>query len=137
MNTFKTETDARLAAKAYIPTLVITYIIMAGIAAFGLAVTLAFFIMLEAVVLLVMLIVGLSTISANTHYTFEFKDNELHITGKKSFVVYDIPASDFVFTQTKAEKACGCGRLSFKSNSLRFYGIKNIKAMKNYVSSNF
>ncbi|MBE6654585.1 MAG: hypothetical protein E7608_03925 [Ruminococcaceae bacterium] len=137
MATFKTETDPRLAAKAYIPTLVITYIIMAALAAFALKVTLGLFIMLECVIAFVMLIVGLSTISANTHYTFEFKGDELHINGKKSFVVYDIPASDFIFTQTKAEKARGCGSLKFKSNGLHFYGIKNIKAMKKYVSMNF
>ena len=137
MATFKTETDPRLAAKAYTPTLVVTYIIMAALAAFALKVTVGLFIMLEAVILFVMLVVGLSTISANTRYTFEFKGDELHVTSKKSFVIYDIPASDFIFTQTKAEKARGCGSLRFKSNALRFYGIKNIKAMKKYVMANF
>lgn len=83
MATFKTETDPRLAAKAYTPTLVVTYIIMASLAAFALKVTLGLFIMLECVIAFVMLIVGLSTISANTHYTFEFKGDELHINGKK------------------------------------------------------
>ena len=64
----------------------------------------------------------------------------IHITDKttgESFWVYDIPASDFIFTQTKKEKKINVCGMAIKQTVFIFPCLKYADELKKYVSENF
>ncbi|MBQ7761296.1 MAG: hypothetical protein IJ400_04495 [Clostridia bacterium] len=140
MNTFETKTNPKFAIKIYGLTMLITYLALALLGLLLLSVNIKFFILAEALILVCMGISALISIKNNSKFTFVFEGNVLHINGVKpaqEWVVYDIPASDFIITQSKGERECDCCTVKIKDTAFKFYGVESYAQLKNYIESNF
>ena len=140
MNTFQTETDPRFARRIYGLSVGLGILAFMIAAPFIVSFQLGACIFLEGLILLCGGITLLITLKNAGTFTLTFEGDELHIEGARpnqSFLVYEIPKSDFIFKQSKAEQAANCGSIRFKSNTLHLYGVKNFDALKKYVEENY
>ena len=140
MNTFKTETDEQYVHKATIKPAIITWLVMSGLCCFGFLISWITVMYLEIIVIAVM-IISYKSVTNNPHdYELYFEDATLFITDrarKSEYVVYDVPASDFVITQTKAETALDYCSFTVKHTVFAFGGVKNCTQLRQYIADNF
>ena len=140
MNTFQTETDPRFARRIYGLSVGLGILAFMIAAPFVVSFQLGACIFLEALILLCGGITLLITLKNAGTFTLTFEGDELHIVGPRpqhDFVVYEIPKSDFIFKQSKKERAENCGSIRFRSNGLHLYGVKNFDALQKYVDENY
>lgn len=139
MNTFKTETDEQYVHKATIKPAVITWLVMSALCCFGFLISWVTVVYLEIIVIAVMIISYKSTTTPHD-YELYFEDATLFITDrarKSEYVVYDVPASDFVITQTKAEIPLDYCSFTVKHTIFAFGGVKNCTQLRQYITDNF
>ena len=140
MNAFKTETDEEYVHKATIKPVLITWLVMSALCCFGFLISWITVMYLEIIVIAV-IIISYKSVSSNPHdYELNFEDDTLFITDrarKSEHVVYDVPANDFVITQTKAEKALDYCSFTVKHTVFAFGGVKNCTQLRQYITDNF
>ncbi len=89
----------------------------------------------------VILLALISQAKVNNVYTLRFEGANLYLDGKTKnahYHIYDIPASDFVLTQSKKDKANNSCSLRIKKTV--FYNLKyveNYTELKAYIEANF
>ena len=140
MNTFQTQTNSKFAFKIYGLTMLITYLILALCSCYFLTISIGTFIMIEAFILLGIGFSSIITLKNNSKFTFYFEGNILYINGVKPtqvWKIYEIPATDFIITQSKSEKACDCCTVKIKNTIFKFYGVENYTQLKSYIENNF
>ena len=73
-------------------------------------------------------------------FRLHFENDLLYIKDRKTgdtYEVYDIPASDFIITQTKKEKKLDYCSLAIKHTVFICGGVKNCSALKEYISLHY
>lgn len=89
----------------------------------------------------VILLVLITQAKVNNIYTLHFEGSNLYLDGKQKhahYHIYDIPASDFVLTQSKKDKCSDCCSLRIKKTV--FYNLKyveNYTELRTYIEANF
>ena len=139
-NTFFTETDLSCAKWQSCKSVLVIYLVLAVVASVGVLISLQTFLYFEAFAFIIAVFTFFIN-QKNIHdYRLRFENDMIHITDKttgESFWVYDIPASDFIFTQTKKEKKINVCGMAIKQTVFIFPCLKYADELKKYVSENF
>ncbi len=144
MNTFTTQTNEKKNARFNLITaVVITTVPWAAVAIYSLLQTTPSWDLLgiASACYVLVLVVLASQIKINNIYTLRFEGNVLYLDGKTKnahYQVYDIPASDFVLKQSKADVAQNSCSMRIKHTV--FYNLKyveNYSELKKYIEDNF
>lgn len=139
-NTFITETDEKYVSRESGKAAIIVFMAFSLFACFGFLIAWQTFIFFEGIVLLSCTVALFSMKRSNHNYELYFENDHLCITNRatgETFEVYDIPASDFIITQTKKEKTVNYCSLTIKKTVFAFGGIKNCLELKKYISENY
>lgn len=89
---------------------------------------------------------GLTTINLliqariNNIFTLRFEGDVLYLDGKTPkahYKVYDIPASDIVLTQSKADKVANRCSLRIKNTIFNLKYVENYSELKKYIEANY
>ena len=121
-----------------VKTVAITYLAMAAIASLALIVSVAFFIFIEAI--LVMCCGMMLFITARVKWVLYFEDTSLYLTNmgnQRSFYLDGLKKSDFVFTQSNSQKEKNCANLKIVGSSAVIYDVQNYEELKAYLDNNF
>ncbi len=99
-------------------------------------------VMAFAVAIAVFIYVFMHTVSKGNYViTFTFEGAELHIDGSTRnsahYVVYDVPASDFVLTQSPKEKELNRCTMAVKGTMFKYKNVENYTELKAYIEENF
>ncbi len=139
-NTFSTTTDPVYVRLQSNKSLAIVFFVFSLIACLGSLVAWQTFIFFELIVI-ISCVVSLFRNSKKGHYwKLSFENDMLTITNlttNESYWVSDIPASDFVITQSKSEKHYDYCSLMIKNTVFAFGGIKNCQQLKTYIEENY
>lgn len=139
-NTFITETDEKYVKLQSIKGLIISFLIFSLLACLGFLIAWQTFVFFEIIVLIACAATCLQNKRNDNLWRLEFENDVLTITNLKtnnSFYVYDIPASDFVITQTKNEIPLDYCSLIIKNTIFGFGGIKDCQQLKAYIKENY
>lgn len=82
----------------------------------------------------------LTAIKKEHYWKLEFEDDALTIVNLKTneyYSVFDIPASDFVITQSGNETNLDYCTLMIKHTVFAFGGVKNCTQLKAYIQENY
>ena len=140
MNTFVTETDEKYMMeqkKRMIPYL---FVVMMSLASLGIFIGVQTFLFFELGAIIVCFITMYSLDNDPHNYCLSFEDDKLYIKNRatrKDFVVYAIPASDFIINQTKKEREIDYCSLAIKNTIFSFGGVKNCSGLKQYIADNY
>ncbi len=139
MNTFKTKS-------AILPVILPTLIICAVLGIAGAVWAVIQSPPLYALAVCIVLLLGgtawftASTVSKQNVRVLTFKEGKLYLTnisGTKQFTVYDVPASDFIITQSEGQKKNDTCNLKIKNTVFKLYSVENCTEMKKYIEENF
>ena len=125
-------------ASRNVKTIVISCIVMAVLACLGLKISFMMFIYLEAMVLLcciIMVIMG-----SKTKWNMIFSGTSLTITNmatNKQYYLRNLKHSDFIFKQSKTQKAKNCAHLKIIGSSAVFNDVQHFAELKAYIDQNF
>lgn len=73
------------------------------------------------------------------NFRFRFEGSTLHIENKAlgdSFVLRDLPASDFDMRQSRKEKELDYCTLLIANSSMAFGGVKNCSGLRRHIEEN-
>lgn len=104
----------------------------------ALKVTTAFFLLLE--VILAVTFLFLVFITSRAYWVLRFEDAHLYLTdcgSHQTYHVYDVPASDFVFRQSKSQKAKNRCDLKIRNTVFAIYDAEQYEEMTRYIAENF
>ena len=129
-HSFTTETDEKYIKRQAYKALAVTFAVLSLIACLGLLVAWQTFVYLEAMMVICCAFTMILKSRSKHHFILEFEGAILYITNcatNDTYRVYDVPASDFLITQSGKElirSQCGsfCGKVN-KSAAVRS-GIK-------------
>ncbi len=79
-------------------------------------------------------------VKTNNVFTLRFEDDILYLEGRTKtahYRVYDIPASDFVLTQSKSDKAENMCSMKIKNTVFNLKYVENYTELKKYIEENF
>lgn len=85
-------------------------------------------------------IVLLTQVRINNVFTLRFEGNVLYLDGKTKkthYQVCDIPASDVVLTQSKADKAANRCSFRIKNTIFNLKYVENYSELKKYIEANY
>ncbi|MBQ2675893.1 MAG: hypothetical protein IJF54_00635 [Clostridia bacterium] len=139
-NCFITETDERYVKHQFYKSTVIAFVIFSLLACFGFLVAWQTFVFFEVIVLISCIVTIFSKKREGHNYELHFENDWLLITNCvtfDSYEVYDVPASDFVITQSNKEKESDYCSLLIKNTVFAFGGVKKCNKLKEYISNNF
>ena len=141
MNTFTTKLHPAFWWKEVLITDAITFIVLTLLNLLSLSQPegATMFVIFEISILLVVLLTTIG-LFPKAKTVFRFEGNRLYIDGltaRQHYVVYDIPATDFILTQSTAEKAKNCGTMKIKNTIFRYSGVMNFAEMTAYIKQNF
>lgn len=94
------------------------------------------FLIFEGMILFAIFLAVIMSLS-QTKTVLRYEGNKLYIDGVKRYVVYDIPASDFLLSQTDAERKKDIGTMKIQNTIFSFKGIRNFSKMAEYINENF
>ena len=138
-NTFFTETDLAHANWQACKAMLVIYLVLAVLASVGLLIAWKTFLYFEAFAFIIA-VVSFFVNKKNMHeYRLRFENDMLNITDKttgESFWVYDIPASDFIITQSAKEKKLNICGVAIKETVFILPCIKHCTELKKYISEN-
>ncbi len=143
MNTFITQTNEKLTKKANLTV----FAIIVGLGFVGSAV----YSLLQdpidwqlfgifAACFAILGVALFSQANVNNIYTLRFEGSTLYLDGKQKqmhYRVYDIPASDIVLTQSKADKAENRCSMKIKNTVFHLKYVENYSELKAYIEANF
>ncbi|MBE6673960.1 MAG: hypothetical protein E7596_02515 [Ruminococcaceae bacterium] len=121
-----------------IKAVLITCIVLAIVACFGLTISIGAFILFEAIILICCAVM-LFTVS-KVKWALYFEDNILTITNlanNNQYYFDDLKRSDFIFTQNKSQKERNRGHLKIVASSAVFNDVQSFEEMKAYIDRNF
>ena len=104
--TFETENDPDYVRKLNRRAELIAFAFFALLAGLGLLITWQAFVFFELIIVIACIGAHVHTARQSCHYELRFEGDQLQITDvdkAKSYVVYDVPQSDFVINQGKSE----------------------------------
>lgn len=139
-NSFVTETDAKYAELQTNKALVIVFLIFSLVACLGFLVAWQTFAFFEGIVLISCFITFFSKKRSGNYWRLEFVNDNLTVTNLKSgksFHVDNVPATDFVITQTKSEIPLDYCSLMIKNTVFVFGTVKNCTQLKEYIDANY
>jgi len=141
INTFVTETDSKFVKHQMYKVYPKVYLGFTLVACLAFLVGWELFAFFEIVILITMFITLFQTSKNEQKWKLEFENDFLVVTNLVTgmeYEVYDIPASDFVFSkQTKAEKELDYCGLAIKNTVFTFGGVKNCSQLKEYIRENY
>ena len=132
---FITRTDADFSRKVTIRSASKIFLILTAAACLGLFAGIALFGFLE-LILLFSCVYAVKKNDLNHEWKLTFEGNFLtvcNLSTYDTYEIYDIPASDFVITQSKKEKELDYCEMMVKNTIFKFYGIKNYSQMKTHI----
>ena len=139
-NTFFTETDIAYAKWQACKSMPVIYLVLAALASVGLLIAWRTFLYFEAFAFIIAVLSFFVNRKNTNEYRLRFENDMLHITDKttgESFWVYDIPASDFIITQSAKEKKLNICGVAIKETVFILPGVKHCNELKKYISENF
>ncbi len=139
-NAFTTETDPKHVRLQSNKSLVIVFFVFSLIACLGFLVAWQTFVFFELIVIISCFVTLFLNNKKGHHWKLEFENDMLTITNLKtsqSYWVADIPASDFVITQSQSEMHLDYCSLMIKNTVFSFGGIKNCQQLKTYIKENY
>ena len=139
-DTFVTETDEKYEKLQSRKGIIIAFVVFSLVACLGFFVAWQTFVFFEVIVLISCLAVLLQKRKNGHSWKLEFENDVLTITNinsGESFCVYDIPASDFVITQTKKEIPLDYCSLVIKNTVFAFGGIRDCEQLKIYIEEHY
>ena len=121
-----------------VKTIIITFIVMGVLACLGLMISFTTFIFLEAMLLIICIMMLL--IVSKVKWDMAFSGTCLTITNmatNQQYYLHDLKRSDFVFSQSKAQKAKNCAHLKIVGSSAVFNDVQHFAELKAYIDQNF
>jgi len=139
MNRFSTGLDFSYHAKRIFITDGLLFLILTGLNLFSFTRPeggTTMFLFFEGMILFAIFLAVIMPLS-QTKTVLRFEGNKLFIDGVKHYVVFDVPASDFLLSQTEAGKKKDIGSMKIKNTIFSFKGIQNFSKMREYITENF
>lgn len=139
-NFFVTETDEKYVSRQIYTTTAVIFVILSLLSCFGFFIAWQTFAFFEAISLMVCFVTIYNSKNNKHHWRLQFENDTLKITNlntRESFNVWDIPASDFIITQTKKEIKDDYCSLAIKNTIFAFGGVKNCKQLKAYIKEHY
>lgn len=139
-NTFSTSTDSVYVRLQSFKFLITTFFVLSLIACLGFLVAWQTFMFFEVIVIISCVVSRFQNNKNIHHWKLEFESDALTITNLKtneSYYVSDIPASDFVITQSKNEIPLDYCTITIKNTVFAFGGVKNCQQLKKYIKDNY
>jgi len=139
-NTFVTQTDDKYVDNQQKKTFLVLFLILSLVAGLIFYNSWQIFLFLELLISGSCLGAFYKLKNQKNSWRLEFEDDELTVINldtHESFVVYDIPASDFVINQTKHEKKLNYCSLMIKDTVFMFGGLKNCEELIAYLKENY
>ena len=139
-NSFTTETAPQYVRLQSNRSFIIVFFVFSLIACLGFLVAWQTFIFFELIVIITCVVSLFQNNKKGHHWKLEFENDVLTITNLKtneSYWVSDIPASDFVITQSKSEMPFDYCSLMIKNTIFAFGGVKNCQQLKTYIKENY
>lgn len=139
MNRFSTKLDSSYHIKRILITDGLLFLILTGLNLFSFtqpAGGTRLFLIFEGVILFAVLLAVILSLR-QTKTVLRFQGNKLYIDGVKHYVVYDVPASDFLLSQTESDKKKDIGNMKIKNTIFSFKGIRNFSKLTEYINENF
>lgn len=138
--TFMTETDPQYVMLQSNKSLIIVFFVFSLIACLGFFVAWQTFVFFELIVIISCFVTLFNKNKKGHYWKLEFEDDILTITNLKtneSFNVFDIPASDFIITQSDRETNLDYCSLAIKGTVFAFGGVKNCKQLEIYIQEHY
>lgn len=138
MKKFVTETDAKYIKNQSYITAAILFVLLSALASLCLLLSQKIFAAAEIVVILACLMVVFSKKQDRHNYRFRFEGSTLHVESKvggDSFVLRDLPASDFDIRQSRKEKKLDYCTLLIANSTLAFGGVKNCSGLRAHIET--
>ena len=139
-NAFSTETSPQYVRLQSNKSLIVVFLVFSLIACLGFLVAWQTFIFFELIVIVACVGSLFQNNKKGHHWKLEFENDVLTITNLKtneSYWVSDIPASDFVITQSKSEMPLDYCSLMIKNTVFAFGGVKSCHQLKTYIKENY
>lgn len=139
-STFMTETDPKYVRQQSNKASFIIFLVLSLLACLGFFVAWQTFVFFEAIVIISCFAALVSSNKKGHYWRLEFEDDALTIINLKtneSYSVYDVPASDFVITQSGKEANLDYCTLLIKNTIFAFGGVKNCVKLKAYIQENY
>ena len=139
-NAFSTETSPQYVRLQSNKSVIIVFFVFSLVAGLGFLVAWQTFIFCELIVIVSCAVSLFQNNKKGHHWKLEFENDMLTITNIKtneSFWVSDIPASDFVITQSRNEMPLDYCSLMIKNTVFAFGGVKNCQQLKAYIRENY
>ena len=139
-NTFRTETDEGYVKQKLLKTVFIIFAFLSLLACLGFLVAWQTFAFFEGIVVITCIATVLFQKNRIHSWELYFENDQLYLTNRATgerFEVYNIPASDFVITQTKKEKSLNYCSVLIKDTVFSFGGIKNCSELQKYITENY
>ena len=138
-NSFTTETAPQYVLLQSNKALIIAFFVLSLIACLGFLVAWQTFVFFEIIIVISCFVTFFQNRKKGHHWKLEFENNTLTVTNLKtaeSYLLSDIPASDFVITQSKSEMRLDYCSLLVKNTIFAFGGVKNCQKLKAYIQEN-
>ena len=139
-NAFITDTDSKYVQLQSYKSLMLVFLVFSLFACVGFFVAWQTFLFLELIVVISSVYAFWQNRKKEHRWKLEFENDQLTITNlttNTSYCVYDIPASDFVITQTKREIPLDYCTVAIKHTVFAFGGVKNCRALKAYIQEHY
>lgn len=139
-NTFVTQTDSQYVLTQSNKAGIKVFLLFSLIACLGFLVAWQTFVFFELIVILAVFASFLQQRKKNFDWSLQFEEDELTITNLKtgqSFYVTDIPASDFIITQTKEEIPLNYCSFAVKHTVFVMGGVQNCRELKAYIREHY
>ncbi len=137
---FVTETDVVYARRSIIKPMIIIFLILSLLACLGFFIAWQTFLYFEVFVIISCIVAVFFWLRRYSAYKLRFEGDRLLITNirtSEQFEVFDIPASDFVITQTDKEKERDYCSLMIKNTIFMFGSVKKYSDLKEYIDNHF
>jgi len=140
MEVFTTRINKKYLFLATLKRLWIPFTIICGLAFLALFYNVPLFILIEAACLFSFAFSVYISYAKYKDTTITVEHNLISIDGKTQmshFEIYDNPASDFIFSQTKKEKSADCGSMKINNTIFAVHGIANFEKTKRSILEAF
>lgn len=137
---FVTETDEKYIKNQSDRVFFIIFLVLSLIACLGFFIAWQTFVFFEIIILLSCYFARSLRKNSNHCWRLKFENDDLtviNLSTNEVYRVWDIPASDFVITQTKREKGLDYCSVMIKNTVFTFGGIKNCTQLKKYIEINY
>ena len=139
-HSFVTQTDGKYVAMQTYKVSLVLFILLSAASCLGFFLSWQAFVFFEAVVSIACIFSAVSGARNHHDHQLRFENDRLFITNRSTgaeYEVYDIPASDFVISQTKKEKRTDHCSLMIKNTVFTFGGVEKCTQLKQYISENY